>query len=155
MENEERLQRIKAGAFLAAVAGISSIVGFSATLSTAKKTDPKYFNKGLHGSAELADAGAVLALRALGWGTIYAIGGTSMIFYGIWKLSGAKDLKDFRIKMGNLLPVLPRNNPPQSRTEFNGLNDLMIYLSEEYGRKTKCILLTHPNLHYAGQLPHQ
>lgn len=137
MENEERLQRIKAGAFLAAVAGISSIVGFSATLSTAKKTDPKYFNKGLHGSAELADAGAVLALRALGWGTIYAIGGTSMIFYGIWKLSGAKDLKDFRIKMGNLLPVLPRNNPPQSRTEFNGLNDLMIYLSEEYGRKTK------------------
>lgn len=79
--------------------------------------------------------------------------------YGIWKLSGAKDvsfrdnsktnvtkqhnnvddflfqLKDFRMKMGNLLPVLPKNNPPQSRTEFNGMNDLLTYIAEEYGKK--------------------
>ncbi|CAH0728717.1 unnamed protein product, partial [Brenthis ino] len=123
------------GAFLASVAGISAFVGFSATLSAAKKTDPKYFSKGLHGSVELADAGAILALRALGWGTLYAIGGTTCICYGIWKFSGAKDLKDFRIKMGNLLPILPRNNPPQSRTEFTGLNDLLTYLSEDYGKK--------------------
>ncbi|KAM3962243.1 transmembrane protein 242 [Aphomia sociella] len=136
MENEERLQRIKGGAFLAAVAGISAFVGFSGTLAAAKKTDPKYFNKGLHSSAELADAGAILALRALGWGTLYAIAGTSCLCYGIWKLSGAKDLKDFRIIMGNMLPVLPKNNPPQSRTEFSGLNDLLTYISDEYGKKT-------------------
>ncbi|CAG9785074.1 unnamed protein product [Diatraea saccharalis] len=135
MEKEERLQRIKAGAFLASIAGISAIVGFSATLSAAKKSDPKYFNKGLHGSVEIADAGAILALRALGWGTLYAVAGTSCLCYGIYKLSGAKDLKDFRIKMGNLLPMLPKNNPPQSRTEFTGLNDLMTYLDEEYGKK--------------------
>lgn len=35
-----------AGAFLASIAGISAFVGFSATLSAAKKADPKYFNKG-------------------------------------------------------------------------------------------------------------
>ncbi|XP_045764788.1 transmembrane protein 242 [Maniola jurtina] len=135
MADEERLQRIKAGAFLATIAGISAFAGFGTTLAAAKKTDPKYFNKGIHGSVELADAGALLALRALGWGTLYAIGGTTCLCYGIWKLSGAKDLKDFRIKMGNLLPILPKNNPPQSRTEFSGMNDLMKYLSEEYGNK--------------------
>nr|XP_034824485.1 LOW QUALITY PROTEIN: transmembrane protein 242 [Maniola hyperantus] len=135
MADEERLQRIKAGAFFATIAGISAFVGFGTTLAAAKKTDPKYFNKGIHGSVELADAGALLALRALGWGTLYAIGGTTCLCYGVWKLSGAKDLKDFRIKMGNLLPVLQKNNPPQSRTEFSGMNDLMKYLSEEYGNK--------------------
>ncbi|XP_061710329.1 transmembrane protein 242 isoform X1 [Cydia pomonella] len=124
-----------AGAFLATVAGISAFVGFGTTLAAAKKADPKYFNKGVHASAELADAGAILALRALGWGTLYAVAGTSCLCYGIWKLSGAKDLKDFRIKMGNMLPILPRNNPPQSRTEFSGLNDLMTYLAEDYGKK--------------------
>lgn len=47
---------------------------------------------GLQGSVEMADAGAILALRALGWGTVYAVAGTSLICYGIWKLSGAKDV---------------------------------------------------------------
>ncbi|CAD0198290.1 unnamed protein product [Chrysodeixis includens] len=136
-EQAERRERIKAGAFLAAVAGISTFVGFGATLAAARKTDPKFFSKGLHGSPELADAGAILALRALGWGTLYAVTGTSCLCYGIWKLSGAKDLKDFRVKMGNLLPAIPKNNPPKSRTEFTGMNDLMTYLSEEYGKPVK------------------
>lgn len=47
---------------------------------------------GLQGSVEMADAGVLLALRALGWGTVYAVAGTSLICYGIWKLSGAKDV---------------------------------------------------------------
>ncbi|RVE41030.1 hypothetical protein evm_014321 [Chilo suppressalis] len=81
----------KTGAFLASIAGISAIVGFSATLSAAKKRDPKYFNKGLHSSVEVADAGAILALRALGWGTLYAVAGTTCFCYGIYKLSGAKN----------------------------------------------------------------
>lgn len=38
--------------------------------------------------------------------------------------------------MGNILPVLPRNNPPKSRTEFSGLNDLLTYISEDYGKKS-------------------
>lgn len=37
---------ILAGAFLATVAGISAFIGFGATLSRARKTDPKYFSKG-------------------------------------------------------------------------------------------------------------
>lgn len=107
-----------AGAFLATIAGMSMFAGFGITLAAAKKRDPHFFNKGVLWyptirsywvlrtvlnlnsclftgvvpSAELADTGAILALRALGWGTVYAIGGTSLLCYGIWKLSGAKDV---------------------------------------------------------------
>lgn len=31
--------------------------------------------------------------------------------------------------MGSILPKLTKNSPPTSRTEFEGLNDLMEYLS--------------------------
>lgn len=47
---------------------------------------------GLHSTADIADAGAILALRALGWGTLYAVAGTSCLCYGIYKLSGAKNV---------------------------------------------------------------
>ena len=31
-------------------------------------------------------------MRALGWGTLFAFMGTGAMAYGIWKLSGAKDV---------------------------------------------------------------
>ena len=31
---------------------------------------------------------------------------------------------------GNILPKVPRNEQPQSRTEFESLSDLMSYVSE-------------------------
>jgi hypothetical protein len=95
----------------------------------ARKQDPSFFNKGMTGSIEMADTGAQLALRALGYGTILAIVGTGSICFAIWKLSGAKDLQDFRMKAGSILPKIPKNEIPTSRTEFEGLNDLMEYLS--------------------------
>lgn len=57
-----------------------------------KKQDPKYFSKGITGSIEMTETGAGLALRALGWGSLYAITGCSILFYTIWKISGAKDV---------------------------------------------------------------
>jgi hypothetical protein len=41
---------------------------------------------------------------------------------------GVSSLSEFRERAGNLLPRIPRNNPPQGRTEFTGLNDLLQYL---------------------------
>lgn len=58
------------------------------------------------GSVELADSGAHLALRALGWGTVYAITGTSLICYGIWKLSGATNVNITIILDKNLQLIL-------------------------------------------------
>lgn len=57
-----------------------------------KKQDPKYFNKGLTGTIEMTETGAHLALRALGWGTLYAVTGCGILFYSVWKISGAKDV---------------------------------------------------------------
>lgn len=50
------------------------------------------FNKGLVGSIELTETGSQLALRALGWGSLYAITGTALFCYGVWKLSGATNV---------------------------------------------------------------
>ncbi|XP_065164933.1 transmembrane protein 242 [Atheta coriaria] len=136
-EDEDKKFRTRASLFLASVAGMSAVIGFGSTLASAKKSDPKYFNKGVVPTLEMRETGAMLALRALGWGTFYAFTGCGLLFYGIWKLSGANDLKEFRYKIGSVLPRIPKNNPPQGRTEFEGLNDLMEYLSTLKGDKDK------------------
>lgn len=100
----------------------------------ARKKDPNFFSKGMTGSIEMADTGAQLALRALGYGTVLAIVGTGSLCFAIWNLSGAKDLQDFRMKAGSVLPKILKNEIPTSRTEFEGLNDLMTYLST-WGKK--------------------
>jgi hypothetical protein len=41
---------------------------------------------------------------------------------------GVSSLSEFRERAGHLLPRIPRNSPPQGRTEFSGLNDLLQYL---------------------------
>lgn len=129
--------KIKAAIFLGGVAGISAIVGFSSTLAAAKKQDPEIFNQGLIPTKHMRESGASLALRALGWGTLYSVTGCGILFYTIWKLSGAKNLQDFRIQMGSILPKIPKNNPPVGRTEFTGMNDLLNYLQQEFGQKSK------------------
>uniref|UniRef100_A0A2M4C272 Transmembrane protein 242 n=1 Tax=Anopheles marajoara TaxID=58244 RepID=A0A2M4C272_9DIPT len=129
VSEEERKFRFRAWAFLASVGATAAVAGFSKAIMTAKKSDPKYFDKGLHASLSLHEAGTSLALRALGWGTLYAILGTGTICFGIWKLSGATDMREFRESMGRAFPRVPRNDPPRSRTEFDGLTDLMQYLS--------------------------
>lgn len=68
------------------------MIGFGVTVAAAKKQDPTYFNKGMMPTKELQETGANLAMRALGWGTLYAVTGCGILFYSIWKLSGAKDV---------------------------------------------------------------
>ena len=77
-------------------------------------------------AAALNQSGAALAVRALGYGTLYAVVGCSALFFTIWKLTGAKDLNDFRIKAGSILPRIPKNDPPVGRTEFSGMNKLSL-----------------------------
>lgn len=129
---------------------MSALFGFSRTLATAKKTDSKVLQQaGTRQGMILMDEGATLALRALGWGTLYAVMGTGAFCYGFWKLSGAKDVsmppicsmnfalnlsfrsqfQEFRLKMGNALPRITKDEPPASRTDFESLTDLMKYLA--------------------------
>lgn len=46
-------------------------------------------------------------------------------------------MEEFRYKMGSILPRIPKNDPPQGRTEFSGLNDLLDYLQHLKGAKDK------------------
>lgn len=97
--------------------GVSILFGFGTTLAAAKKKDPHFFDQGLSGrfegqaaaeplsseavaamrrrapgSISSAEPGASLALRALGWGSLYAVTGCSLLFYGIWKLMAVNDV---------------------------------------------------------------
>lgn len=72
--------------------GISAVIGFGTTLAAVKKQDPTYFEKGMTSSLRVHETGASLALRALGWGTLYAFTGCGILFYSIWKLSGAENV---------------------------------------------------------------
>jgi hypothetical protein len=83
---------LSAGIFLASVAGISTLVGFGTTMASVKKKDPAFFNKGIAGTQEMAETGASLAVRALGWGTLYAVVGCTIFFYSVWKLAGVNDV---------------------------------------------------------------
>lgn len=78
--------------FLTGVTGLSALIGFGTTLAAVKKQDPKGFDKGFVSTAQLHETGAGLALRALGWGTLYAVTGCGILFYSIWKISGAENV---------------------------------------------------------------
>lgn len=43
-------------------------------------------------------------------------------------------MSEFKLKMGSILPKIPKNNPPQSRTEFEGLTDLLNYVTKEFSQ---------------------
>lgn len=81
-----------AGAFLATISGMAAIGGFSRTIATARKQDQQLYEQATVETVNLIESGTRLATRALAWGTFYAVLGTGTFFYGIWKLSGAKNV---------------------------------------------------------------
>ncbi|GIY13283.1 transmembrane protein 242 [Caerostris extrusa] len=129
--------------FLLSVTGMSIIGGFGMALAMAKKKDPVYFflkgtregndknpalrSTGMMPTKELPESGGALAMRALGWGTFYAVSGFSVFCFGVWKMMG---LQEFRLKVGNFLPNIPKSENP-GRSDFKSVRELMNYLVEE------------------------
>lgn len=136
-KEELLIYRAKAAAFLTLAGGIGLFGGFAGALASIKKSDPSGFDQGLVGQGQtispgakarlLNESGAALATKALGYGTLLAFGGCGLLFWSGWKLSGAQDFQEFRQKVGNILPSIPKK-PPVGRTEFSGLNDLLQYI---------------------------
>ena len=51
-----------------------------------------YFWQGLFPTHEMPDSGGSLAMRALGWGTFYAVAGVGSLCFAVWKLLGVHDV---------------------------------------------------------------
>ena len=137
-------------AFLGGVTALGLLSGFGSAVAMAKKRDPTSFAKGITpGAVERSmESGGALALRALGWGTFFAVGGVGLLCFTVYKLLDVQNPGDFRRKMSEIVPKMPmKPADPSARTEFASIREFFEYISEKRRDKWRCFFFqfSHTN----------
>ena len=122
-------------ALLCGVAGASALAGFGATLHFARSGE----RSAVSDAARHHAAGTRLALRALGWGSAAAVGGTVTLALVAWGLAGApQKANDFHAAMRKRFGGAEKPKGAESgRSEFATVKELVDYLLEEDERAKK------------------
>ncbi|XP_054753301.2 transmembrane protein 242-like [Lytechinus pictus] len=109
--DQSKNKKIQKISFLAGVSGMAIFAGFGMTLAKAKRRHPGSFSKGLvpDPSVELHESGAALGMRALRWGTLWAIVGVGSLTFLVCKALGVKNVEEFKVKFQSVAPAIRRN----------------------------------------------
>lgn len=91
------------------LAGMSTMTGFGMCIAEARKSSPGDFDKGVLPMEKNMESGASFALKAIRRATFYSAGGVSLICFAVWKTMGVKNMNEFRKKMQEVLPRIPKS----------------------------------------------
>lgn len=132
-ENRESSALTTKIVFLGGITALGLCSGFGSAVAMAKKRDSQSFDKGLLAGAERLEGGGSLALRALGWGTLFAVGGVGLLCFSVYKIMDVQSAEDFRTKMAGVMPRVAKRPPkdPSERTEFASMREFFEYYSKE------------------------
>ncbi|XP_071818429.1 transmembrane protein 242-like [Apostichopus japonicus] len=93
------------------------------TVARVKKRNPASFMKGVLANPELdqMESGTSVGLRALGWGTVFALTGVGTLSFVTCKLIGVSSVEEFKVKFQSVAPEIRRNDAAEVEATMSEL----------------------------------